>query len=85
MQLGFGLAHEAVHSKLHASPAVNEGIGILLYSLFPGSYHLFEIAHLIHHRRNRSDAELEDYVLPGEIRWRKRVAYSSYSAGCSGF
>jgi fatty acid desaturase len=75
MQLGFGLAHEAVHSKLHANPAVNDGLGILLYSLFPGSYHLFEIAHLIHHRRNRSDAELEDYVLPGEICWRKRVVY----------
>jgi fatty acid desaturase len=75
MQLGFGLAHEAAHSKLHSRPAVNEGLGILLYSLFPGSYHLFEIAHLVHHRRNRSDAELEDYVLPGEIRWRKRAAY----------
>jgi fatty acid desaturase len=75
MQLGFGLAHEAAHSKLHTSSAANEWMGVLLYSLFPGSYHLFEIAHLIHHRRNRSDAELEDYVLPGEILWRKRVAY----------
>jgi fatty acid desaturase len=75
MQLGFGLAHEAAHSKLHSRPAVNEGLGILSYSLFPGSFHLFEIAHLVHHRRNRSDAELEDYVLPGEIRWRKRAAY----------
>ena len=56
MQLGFGLAHEAAHSKLHSRPAVNEGLGILSYSLFPGSYHLFEIAHLVHHRRNRSDA-----------------------------
>ena len=75
MQLGFGLAHEAAHSKLHARRAVNEGLGILLYSLFPGSYHLFEIAHLVHHQRNRSDAELEDYVLPGESAWQKRVAY----------
>jgi fatty acid desaturase len=75
MQLGFGLAHEAAHSKLHPSSALNEGLGVLLYSLFPGSYHLFEIAHLVHHRRNRSDAELEDYVLPGEIRWRKRAVY----------
>jgi fatty acid desaturase len=75
MQLGVGLAHEAAHSKLHANPAVNDGLGILLYSLFPGSYHLFEISHLTHHRRNRSDAELEDYILPGEIRWRKSVAY----------
>ena len=75
MQLGFCLAHEAVHGKLHARANVNEGVGILLFSLFPGSYHLFEIAHLIHHRRNRSDAELEDYVLPTEIPWLKRVTY----------
>jgi fatty acid desaturase len=75
MQLGVGLAHEAAHSKLHANPAVNDALGILLYSLFPGSYHLFEISHLVHHRRNRSDAELEDYILPGEIRWRKSVVY----------
>lgn len=75
MQLGVGLAHEAAHSKLHPNPAVNDALGILLYSLFPGSYHLFEISHLTHHRRNRSDAELEDYILPGEIRWRKSVAY----------
>jgi fatty acid desaturase len=75
MQLGFCLAHEAVHGKLHANSNVNEGVGILLFSLFPGSYHLFEIAHLTHHRRNRSDAELEDYVLPTEIPWLKRVSY----------
>jgi fatty acid desaturase len=41
MQLGFGLAHEAAHGKLHPSPSINEGLGICLYSLFPGSYHLF--------------------------------------------
>ena len=75
MQLGFSLAHEAAHSKLHARPNVNEVCGIFLFSLFPGSYHLFEIAHLVHHRRNRSDAELEDYVLPTEIPWLKRVTY----------
>ena len=43
--------------------------------MFPGSFHFFEIAHLLHHKRNRSDAELEDYVLPSEIPWQKRVAY----------
>ena len=75
MQLGFSLGHEAVHGKLHARSNVNDGLGILLFSLFPGSYHLFELAHLTHHRRNRSDAELEDYVLPTEIPWLKRVSY----------
>jgi fatty acid desaturase len=75
MQLGFCLGHEAVHGKLHARSNVNDGLGVLLFSLFPGSYHLFEMAHLTHHRRNRSDAELEDYVLPTEIPWLKRVSY----------
>lgn len=75
MQLGFCLAHEAVHGKLHRNRRVNEGLGILLFALFPGSFHFFEVAHLLHHKRNRSDAELEDYVLPTEIPWQKRVAY----------
>jgi fatty acid desaturase len=75
MQMGFCLAHEAVHGKLHRRRKVNEGLGILLFALFPGSFHFFEIAHLLHHRRNRSDAEIEDYVLPCEAPWVKRVAY----------
>jgi fatty acid desaturase len=75
MQLGFCLAHEAVHGKLHRHKKVNEGFGILLFALFPGSFHFFEIAHLLHHRRNRSDAEIEDYVLPSEVPWLKQVAY----------
>jgi fatty acid desaturase len=54
---------------------VNEALGILMFALFPGSFHFFEVAHLLHHKRNRSDDELEDYVLPTEIPWQKRVAY----------
>jgi len=75
MQMGFCLAHEAVHGKLHRNRRVNEGLGVLLFALFPGSFHFFEIAHLLHHKRNRSDAELEDYVLPAEVSWQKRIAY----------
>ncbi len=75
MQLGFCLAHEAVHGKLHRRKKVNEGLGILLFALFPGSFHFFEIAHLLHHKRNRSDAELEDYILSSETPWVKQVAY----------
>jgi fatty acid desaturase len=75
MQLGFCLSHEAVHGKLHGQRRVNLGLGILTFSLFPGSYHFFEVAHLIHHRRNRSDGELEDYVLPSEAPWLKRLMY----------
>lgn len=75
MQMGFCLAHEAVHSKLHSNRRLNLGMGILLFSLFPGSVHFFEVAHLLHHRRNRSNDELEDYVLPEENPWFKRIMY----------
>jgi len=75
MQMGFCLAHESVHRKLHRHRRLNIGMGILLFSLFPGSVHFFEVAHLLHHRRNRSDDELEDYVLPGESPWFKRIMY----------
>jgi fatty acid desaturase len=75
MQMGFCLAHEAVHRKLHGDPSVNRALGIVVFSLFPGSFHFFEVAHLIHHRRNRSNDELEDYVMPEERVWIKRVMY----------
>ena len=75
MQFGFCLAHEAVHGKLHPRHAANEALGVAMFALFPGSYEFFRVAHLIHHQRNRSDAELEDYVLPGESPWLKRLNY----------
>ncbi len=75
MQMGFCLAHEAVHRKLHRNRTINLGMGILAFTLFPGSLHFFEVAHLLHHRRNRSNDELEDYVLPGENPWAKRIMY----------
>ena len=75
MQLGFCLAHEAVHRKLHANRRLSLGIGVFMFTLFPGSFHFFEVAHLIHHRRNRSDDELEDYILPGENPLVKRGMY----------
>lgn len=75
MQVGFCLAHEAVHGKLHANRKANVALAIALFALFPGSYHFFEIAHLVHHRRNRTDAELEDYVLDGEVPWLKQACY----------
>jgi fatty acid desaturase len=64
-----------VHAKLQPNRDANLISGIILFALFPGSYHFFEIAHLVHHHRNRSDAELEDYVLPGENAWVKRACY----------
>ena len=75
MQMGLCLAHEAVHRKVHLKRTINVGVGVLACVLFPGSLHFCEVAHLLHHRRNRSNDELEDYVLPGENPPIKRIMY----------
>lgn len=66
MQTGFSLLHEAEHRKLHASRRVNDGLGFVCAAMFPGSFQLMTVAHLNHHKVNRSDAELVDYFKPGE-------------------
>ncbi|HET8868834.1 MAG TPA: fatty acid desaturase, partial [Aquabacterium sp.] len=72
MQTGFSLLHEAEHRKLYSHRKVNDALGFLCATLFPGSYQLMTVAHLNHHKVNRSDAELVDYIRPGEsvtVKW----------------
>ena len=81
MQMGFSLLHEAEHGKLHPDRFVNDLLGTVVASLFPGSYQLLKVAHLSHHRKNRSDAELVDYVRPGESPLGKRAQYYALVCG----
>jgi fatty acid desaturase len=60
----FALLHEAVHGVFSKQRWRNELFGVLSAALFPTSFTLQRIAHLGHHRRNRTDQELYDYYLP---------------------
>lgn len=62
----FSLLHEAVHGIFHSNLTVNEWAGRILAAFFPTGFTLQRIAHLGHHRRNRTDAELFDYYKPGD-------------------
>jgi fatty acid desaturase len=62
----FSLLHEAVHGLFHPNRAINEGFGRLLAAFFPTGFIFQRIAHLGHHRRNRTEAELFDYYRPSE-------------------
>jgi fatty acid desaturase len=73
----FSLLHEATHGTLHPHRRANDLLGVLCAAFFPTGFTVQRIAHLGHHRRNRTDLELFDYVLPGENRWRK-----AYIIGC---
>ena len=62
----FSLLHEAVHDVFSTNSKINNLFGILSASVFPTSFTLQKIAHLGHHKRNRTDKELYDYYLPSE-------------------
>jgi fatty acid desaturase len=62
----FSLLHEAVHGIFHENRLINEWAGRLLAAFFPTGFNFQRIAHLGHHRRNRTDAEIFDYYKPGD-------------------
>ncbi|HYH46346.1 MAG TPA: fatty acid desaturase [Thermoanaerobaculia bacterium] len=77
----FSLLHEAVHGHLHPHPRVNEAAGRFLAAFFPTGLGFQRVCHLGHHRRNRTDAEVFDYILPGESRLLKTVQWYSILTG----
>lgn len=81
MQTGFSLLHEAEHRKLHAHRQVNDALGFVCAAMFPGSYQLLTVAHLNHHKVNRSDAELVDYIKPGESALLKWIQFYGLITG----
>lgn len=77
----FSLMHEAVHGIFHARRTVNESFGRLAAAFFPTGLGFQRICHLGHHRRNRSDAELFDYVRPGDNRLMKFLQWYGILTG----
>jgi fatty acid desaturase len=67
----FSLQHEAVHHNFHPDARINDAAGVLLAAWFPTIFSVQRISHFGHHRRNRSDEELYDYVLPHQSWWLK--------------
>jgi len=62
----FALQHEAAHGHFHPDARANGAAGVLFAAFFPTIFQVQRISHLGHHRRNRTEAELYDYVLPGQ-------------------
>jgi fatty acid desaturase len=66
MQGVFSMMHECFHRNGHRRGRVNWMVGTLSSILFGSSYTLIRVNHEGHHQRNRSNAELAEFVLPGE-------------------
>lgn len=62
--LPFSLMHEAVHGAGSPSKIANYLLGLIGGMAFGTSFSMQTVAHLGHHRRNRTDDELYDYYLP---------------------
>ena len=77
----FSLLHEAVHGHLHPHQRINEAAGRFLAAFFPTGLGFQRVCHLGHHRRNRTDAEVFDYILPGESRLLKTVQWYGILTG----
>lgn len=75
MQGVFSFMHECFHHNAHPNKRINWFTGWLSSTMFGTSYTLFRINHLGHHVRNRTRAELVDYIYPDESPLRKTVIY----------
>ncbi len=79
----FSLMHEAVHGVLSSNRQRNNFFGRISAIAFPTSFTLQTIAHLGHHRRNRTDEEIYDYYLPHQSKWLRN--FQLYAGNLLGF
>lgn len=78
----FSLMHEAVHGVFSGNQARNDLFGRICALFFPTSFTMQRVAHLGHHRRNRTDQDLYDYYLPGQSKaWRNFQLYAGNLLG----
>jgi len=77
----YALMHESAHHFLHKSKKINYIFGVLTHSLFPKSFTMFEIAHKMHHRGNRTDHELFDYYYPKDNKITKNIQWYGILSG----
>jgi fatty acid desaturase len=75
MQGVFSFMHECFHHHAHPNKYVNYMEGLVSSTIFGTSFTLFKINHLGHHVRNRTRAELVDYIYPDESPLRKITIY----------
>jgi fatty acid desaturase len=75
MQGVFSLMHECFHGLGHPSPAWNRVLGVAASTIFGTAYTLYRVNHEGHHLRNRSRAEIAEYIYPGESAARKTFLY----------
>lgn len=75
MQGVFSMMHESFHGHAHRSSRINAFMSWLASTIFGAAATFIRINHLGHHVRNRTRAELVDYVENDESRLQKTLQY----------
>lgn len=63
----YALLHEATHDMLHSDARINRWLGTLLGWLFPISFTVLHVTHIVHHCCNRTDYEMFDCYYKGDF------------------
>jgi len=71
----YALMHEAAHGVLHHEPRYNWLFGMILSWLFPMSFTVFRVSHVVHHCCNRTDHEMFDCYYENDFKLVKYVQW----------
>ncbi len=71
----YALMHEATHDVLHANSKLNWLVGMVLSWLFPMSFTVFKVSHVVHHCCNRTDHEMFDCYYEGDFKLIKYIQW----------
>jgi len=71
----YALMHDATHDVLHENSTVNWLFGMVLSWLFPMSFTVFKVSHVVHHCCNRTDHEMFDCYYDGDSKLIKYIQW----------
>ncbi|HFD13088.1 MAG TPA: fatty acid desaturase [Crenotrichaceae bacterium] len=81
MLTNYALMHEAAHNVFHHRSIVNHLYGVVLGWLFPMSFTVFKVSHVVHHCYNRSDHEMFDYYYENDWKIIKYIQWYGLLTG----
>jgi len=71
----YALIHEGTHGVLHSNQKINYLLGTIISWLFPISFTVLKVTHIVHHCCNRTDHEMFDYYYQGDSRIIKYIQW----------
>ena len=77
----YALMHEATHGVLHENSRVNWLAGMVLSWLFPMSFTVFKVSHVVHHCCNRTDHEMFDCYYENDLKSIKYIQWYGLLTG----